>query len=223
MGNEINKFCNCDNIFNNKNNSISLSYKNNPEITEKPTNSFKKEIIPITNNRTNISYKYDNELIKENSIQSNLNMKNNHFSNSTEADKKISLNHNSEIIINNNHEEEWKKKDNNFVNKDKINLNNSMNSEHNSNLLHQEIFEENSEKENFEDYKNENIKKQNNKKLTFNDLLDEINLNIDEIEEKNKNNNLENEYYQNENYNHESEYINQKEKNNDIFSLGDDD
>ena len=37
------------------------------------------------------------------------------------------------------------------------------------------------------------------------------------------NNNLENEYYQNENYNHESEYINQKEKNNDIFSLGDDD
>ena len=46
MGNNLNNFCHCENICNNKKDSISLAYKNNIDFSEKPTNYFPKEIIP---------------------------------------------------------------------------------------------------------------------------------------------------------------------------------
>ena len=61
-----NKFCSCDNFFNNKNESISLAYQSNKDILEKPNSSFRKSMIPVTNEQKKIDSNKTNDVIKEN-------------------------------------------------------------------------------------------------------------------------------------------------------------
>ena len=234
-----NKFCSCENFFDNKNESVSLAYQSNKDILEKPNSSLRKSIISVTNEQKKIDSNNYNDVIKENlnhDMKKNGSEKTNIGFNSNESGQKNYHNHNIEKKIYNKEEEDYNEKDNNLENEkkfiyenDNVNKYNINGSEYNNNLIYDNIIEDNLEKDDnngLNKSKNENI----NNKLTFDDLFDVINSNNkkENIDIKNINDNdyKSNQYKtekESENNEYDSEKLYQNQKENYTFSLCDED
>ena len=235
----VNKFCSCDNFFNNKNESISLAYQSNKDILEKPNSSFRKSMIPVTNEQKKIDSNKTNDIIKENldhDMKKNSSEKTNIGFNTNETVQKNFQNHNIEKMIDNKEDEDYNNKYIDLENEKKLNYENgnvnkyNLNSpELNNNLIHENIIEENLEKENNNGLNKNKIENYNNK-ITFDDLIEVINSN--NKNENNDYNNINNNDYQSNQYKNENESQNneydseklyQNQKENNIFSLCDED
>ena len=117
-----NKFCSCENFFNNKNESISLAYQSNKDILEKPNSSLTKTIISVNNEQKKNDSNNYNDVIKENlnnDMKKNGSEKTNTGFNTNETGQKNFYNHNIEKIIYNKEEEDYNKEDNNLENEKK--------------------------------------------------------------------------------------------------------
>ena len=225
-----NKFCSCENFFNNKNESISLAYQSNKDILEKPNSSLTKTIISVNNEQKKNDSNNYNDVIKENlnnDMKKNGSEKTNTGFNTNETGQKNFYNHNIEKIIYNKEDNNLENEKKSIYENDNVKKYNLNGSEFNNNFIHENIIEEKLEKEN-----NNNInKKENNKnKLTFDDLYDVINSN--NKNENNENKNINSNEYQSKQYKNEkesennefdSEQLYQNQKENYTFSLGDED